>query len=178
MSPPVEILGLELLELILEEVESAGALLLGGSQRGDLPVEIDDPGVFPRHDFPQRRLARVGVQRHRVGLRVSQRLGAVLTRDLELAPEELGQRRNRHELPADPRAAAPPGVEGAPNDQLRGAIVRGSLVPLQTAFGQRTFDIVVAVHPEERLDRSLPGPAAQGYPPRPVRPSAAPGHSG
>ena len=150
----VEALVLEFLALVLEEVEPARAVLFGGAQRRDLALEFAGARDLSRHDLPQRRLAREGIQRDRVHLGAAQGLRAVLARDLELAAEDVREGRDRNQLAADASPTPSLGRERPAHDQLGGGSVFLGF-ERESALGQRAGHVLVPVHSEERLDGAL-----------------------
>ena len=157
----IEILLLELLALVLEKIEATGAILFGGAQGLLLAIELGDARNLPGDDLAQVRRVRVGVESEDVGLGVAKRLGAVLTRDLELAAEHFAEGGDRHELAADPDTAAAARLQRSPDDQLGRLLGTVRRLGEQAAALEIAHDVLMAIHAKDRLDRPFGGSTAQ-----------------
>ena len=99
--------GLDLADLIGQQVELALPVALALRHGGPLRVDRAEPGVLVAKGGDRPRVGRPGepIQEGRLGRRGQQPGALVLPVHLDEVRRELGQRGHRRELPADPRRA-------------------------------------------------------------------------
>ena len=108
----------DLRHLVREQIAAALAFVRRRAQLGELAGLGTQLCVARGHALALRQQAGAAIEQPAVALGAQQALGFVLARDLEAAAEQLGERRDRHELPADLRATAPAARDAAAHDEL------------------------------------------------------------